>query len=300
MQKYDVVIIGGGPAGLSAGIYAGRARLKTLILEQALLGGQIVLTNEVDNYPGYPEMVTGMFVGEAMEKQARKFGVEIRQAMITQVNLKNKIIEIGDETIEASFIIVATGAESRKIGVTGEAELRGRGVSYCATCDGPFFKDKVLAVVGGGDSAVEEAIYLSNIAQKVYLVHRKNNFRAIKIIQERARANPKIEFVNPYEVQEFQGSKLLEKIVLKNPETGEKRILEAAGAFIYIGQIPNTSFLAGQLDLDDHNFIKTNDKMETSLDRIYAIGDVRTTVLRQVVTAAADGAIAASEIAKII
>ncbi|MFH1429421.1 MAG: thioredoxin-disulfide reductase [Candidatus Margulisiibacteriota bacterium] len=298
MLEYDVIIIGGGPAGLSAGIYAARARLKTLVIEQAITGGQIVLTSEIENYPGFPELQTGFELGQAIEKQAKKFGVEIKQGIVSSVDLKSKTIEFGKENITGKYIVVATGSEPGKLGITGEAEYFGRGVSYCATCDGAFFKDKVVAVIGGGDSAVEEAMYLSKIAAKVYLVHRRDELRAVKIIQEKAFANSKIEFLLSHIPIEIKGDKTVNSIVLQNKKTGENVKKEISGVFFYVGQNPNTGFLKGQCKLNEKGFIVTNEKMETSVDGVYAAGDVRDTVLRQVVTACADGAVAASEIAK--
>ncbi|MFC1477979.1 thioredoxin-disulfide reductase [Candidatus Margulisiibacteriota bacterium] len=298
MQEYDVVIIGGGPAGLTAGIYAARARLKTLIIEMAITGGQIVLTSEIENYPGFPEIQTGFELGQAIEKQAKNFGVEIRQGIVSQVDLENKTVELGNERIEGKYIVVATGSEPGKLGISGEKEFFGRGVSYCATCDGAFFKDKVVAVIGGGDSAVEEAIYLSKIAAKVYVIHRRDELRAVKIIQEKAFANPKIEFLLSHIPVEIKGDKTVDSIVLENKKNGENVTKEVNGVFFYVGQNPNSGFLKGQCKLDDNGFIITSEKMETSVDGVYAAGDVRDTVLRQVVTAAADGAVAASEIAK--
>jgi len=299
MTAYDVIIIGGGPAGLTAAIYTARAGLTVIVLEQAIAGGQIVLTSEVDNYPGFPETLSGFTLGQNLEAQAKKFGVQIRQTIVSQLDLNRKTVSVGPETIQAKSIVLATGSEPRKLGIPGETEFRGRGVSYCATCDGAFFKDKVVVVIGGGDSAVEEAIYLSKIASKVFVVHRRTALRAVKVIQDKAFANPKIEFVMPYVPTEITGDKTVETIILQNKETGEILTKEVQGIFFYVGQLPNTGFLNGQVKLDENGFIITNEKMETSLPGVYAIGDVRNTVLRQVVTAAADGAIAASEIAKL-
>lgn len=299
MQNYDVVIIGGGPAGLSAGIYAARGCLKTLVIEQAILGGQIVLTNEVENYPGFPEVLSGFQLGQFFELQAHKHGVEIRQAIVTELDFDSKTIKLGNDTIQARFIVIATGAQSRKLGIPGESEFQGRGVSYCATCDGAFFKGKQLAVIGGGDSAVEEAIYLSKIASKVTVIHRRAQLRAAKIIQERAFGNPKIDFMLSYTPVEIRGTRTVEQLVLQNTISQDQIEKSVDGVFVYIGQIPNTHFLQNQLKLDELNFVITNDKMETSVPGIYAVGDVRNTVLRQVVTAAADGAIAATEITKL-
>ena len=299
MQNYDVVIIGGGPAGLAAGIYAARGCLRTLVVEQAILGGQIVLTNEVENYPGFPDVVSGYQLGQSFELQAQKHGVEIRQSIVSDLDLQTKTVKLGNEIIHARYIVIATGAQSRKLDIPGELEFTGRGVSYCATCDGAFFKGKNLAVIGGGDSAVEEAIYLSKIASKVTLIHRRAELRAAKIIQERAFANSQIEFLLSHVPTEITGTRTVEKLILQNTLTNELSEKNFDGVFIYVGQIPNTEFLRNQLKLDDSNFIVTNEKMETSVKGVYAVGDVRNTVLRQVVTAAADGAIAATEITKV-
>ncbi|MFA5928258.1 MAG: FAD-dependent oxidoreductase, partial [Candidatus Margulisiibacteriota bacterium] len=250
MKNYDVIIIGGGPAGLTAGIYCARARLKTLIVEQAIIGGQIALTSEVENYPGFPEVISGMNLGRQIETQAKKFGVEIQQAIVSKIDLLNKTIDTGSETIQAKAIILAMGSEAKKLGLPGEDEFRGRGVSYCATCDGNFFRDKVVAVVGGGNSAVEEALYLSKIASKVLLIHRRKEFRAVKILQEKAQANSKIKICTPYVPVEIKGAKLVEGIVLKNVETNALETKELSAVFFYAGQNPNTSLIKGQCLLD--------------------------------------------------
>ncbi|MFC1595945.1 thioredoxin-disulfide reductase [Candidatus Margulisiibacteriota bacterium] len=298
MQEYDVIIIGGGPAGLTAGIYAARARLKTVVIEQAIPGGQIILTSDVENYPGFPNSINGPQLGKAIEIQAKNLGVEIKQVFISKIDLKEKAIETGTELIKGRYMVIATGSKPSALGIPGETEFRGRGVSYCATCDGAFFRDKTVLVVGGGDAALEEALFLSKIVKKVYVVHRRRQLRAVKIIQERAIADPKIEFLLGYKPLEIIGDKIVESVLLKEKETGEKTTLDVQGVFIYIGQQPNTGFLNGQCELDKHNFIIANEIMETSVPGVYAAGDVRQKVLRQVITAAADGAIAASEIAK--
>jgi len=298
MLAYDVIIIGGGPAGLTAAIYAARARLSTLVLEQAIVGGQIILTSEVENYPGFDEVIGGAELAMKMEKQARRLGVEIQQQIVSSIDLHAKTLSINDTVYSAKALVIATGTQPKKMGIPGEDTLVGRGVSYCAVCDGAFFKGKVVAVIGGGDAAVEESLYLSRLASKVFLIHRRDALRAEKIIQEKAFATSNIEILWSLRPVEIKGARIVEQVILENVKTGEKTELPVNAVFVYIGQQPNTDFLNGQLNLDATGFIVTNEKMETSIPGVYAIGDVRDTVLRQVITAAADGAVAASEIAK--
>jgi len=293
-----MIIIGGGPAGLSAGIYAARSRLKTIIFEQSILGGQMATTDEIENYPGTIDIISGQELAKKMIRQAKRLGVEIKQTIISEINLENKTLTTKENSYKAKKIIIATGARPRQLNIPGEREFLRKGVSYCALCDGAFFKDKEICVIGGGDSAIEEAIYLTRYAKKVYIIHRKDSLRAALISQEKALANSKIEILFSHIPIKIQGTHSVEQIILENTKTKEKITKPIQGVFIYIGQIPNTDFINNQLKLDDTGFIITNEKMETSKEGIYAAGDVRQTNLRQVITAAADGAIAASEIVK--
>lgn len=294
-MNYDVIIIGGGPAGLAAGLYASRGGLKTAIFEKALVGGQIVLTTEIENYPGVDGNVSGFDIIEKMKKQAVDFGVDIIEEGIDAIGLRGlcKLIETPKGKYEAKAVIVATGAHPRKLNVPGEQKLTGRGVSYCATCDGALYRGKRVAVVGGGDSAVEEAQFLAKFAEKVYIIHRRDKFRAEKIIQERAFKNPKIEMIWDSIVQEVNGTMAVESLTLYNKNTKETSKLAVEGIFVYVGIIPNTELVESRVELDDRDFIVTDETMHTTVPGVFAAGDVIHKVLRQVVTAAADGAIAA-------
>lgn len=304
---YDVVIIGAGPAGLSAGLYASRAKLKTLIIEKEVPGGQIKNTNEVANYPGSEKDVDGSRLTERMVEQAEAFGAEKIIDEIVEVNLKGDIKEVKGQrdSYRARTIIIATGAKPRLIGVEGEEEFTGRGVSYCVTCDGAFFQDLEAFVIGGGDAAVEEAMQLTKFAKKVYLVHRRDELRAAKSIQEKAFKNDKIEFIWDSVVKELKGEMMLNEVVLENRKTGEVTSYKASeedglmGVFPYIGFLPETNLFEGQIDMEK-GYIVTDDTMKTSEDGVFAAGDNRIKSLRQVITAAADGAIAAVEAEKYI
>lgn len=294
-QPFDVIVLGGGPAGLAAGMYAARAGLNVLILEKAVLGGQIAVTGYIDNCPGCIEG-SGTELIAYMQNQATKFGAKIAYAEVLEVNLQGntKTIYTTDGKFLARSVIVATGASPQKLGVPGEEKLRGKGVSHCATCDGPFYKDKVVAVVGGGDAAVEEANYLTRFASKVILIHRRNTLRATKIIQDRAMANPKIEFIWDTVIDEMLGDGKISSVILRNVKTDQRSELQIDGLFIYIGMNPNTEVFEGQLQLTPEGYIVTDERMETSVPGVFAAGDIRHTPLRQVITAAADGAIAAT------
>ena len=290
---YDVVIIGGGPAGLTAGIYAKRAMLNTVLLEGKGVGGQIIVTDLVENYPGFPE-ISGAELAAKFEEHAQKFGLESRNMVdVTAIEDKGdtKLVKTTDGDIETKAVIIASGTTPRKLGVKGELNFTGRGVSYCATCDGFFFRDKVAVVVGGGDSAITEAIFLTKMVKKVYVVHRRDELRAEKINQEHAFKNPKIEFVWDSVVEEIAGSQVVEKVIIRNVKTGESSELKTDGVFIYIGLDPNTGF--ADVEKDEWGFILANDRMETSVKGIFVAGDCRNTPLRQIVTAVGDGAIAA-------
>ena len=302
---YDVAIIGSGPAGLTAGIYAGRARLKTLIIEKQQAGGQIVQTEEVENYPGSVEGDTGPEIVKRMVEQTKKFGVEKVSDEITEVQLvgKTKVLKAKNAEYKAKSVIIATGAEPRFLGCPGEKEFIGKGVSYCATCDGAFFEGLDIFVIGGGDTAVEEAMFLTKFGRKVYLVHRRDELRAAKSIQEKAFKNDKIEFIWNSVVEEIKGNGLVNEIILKNKETGEVTNHKAEdgmlGVFIFVGYTPITKLFVDKLELD-RGYIETDENMKTKIPGVFAAGDVRVKDLRQVVTATADGAIAAVQAEKYI
>ncbi len=297
MQNYefDTVILGGGPAGLSAGIYASRGAVSTAIIDTSMLGGQPSNYLELENYPGFP-IIGGYDLMEKFEEHADKFGVQkFPMQEIVSVDLKSnpKIIKTQEAEFRAKTVIIACGAQPMKLGVPGEAEFVGRGVSYCAVCDGAFYKNKVVAVVGGGNAAVEEAMYLTKFADKVYVIHRRNELRADKIVQKRAFKNEKIEFVWDSVVKEIRGENLVNTAVLENVKTKELSNLNVDGVFPYIGMTPNIEGISGQVEQDANGFIIVDETMKTSLDGVYAVGDVRKTPLRQVITAAADGAVGA-------
>lgn len=290
---YDVVIIGGGPAGLTAGIYVKRAMLNAVLLEKMGIGGQIIVTDKVENFPGFLE-VSGADLAAKFEEQALKFGLEMKSmAEVDSIEDKGniKIIKTTEGDIEAKSVIIASGTTPKRLGAKGEIELTGRGVSYCATCDGFFFKEKEVVVIGGGDSAITEAIYLTKLAKKVTVVHRRNELRAEKINQEHAFSNPKISFIWDSVLEEIVGKNVVEKVILKNLKTNVTSEVKTDGVFIYVGLIPNTKFT--DVKKDEWGFIIANAKMETSVKGIFAAGDCRVTPLRQITTAVGDGAIAA-------
>jgi thioredoxin reductase (NADPH) len=290
---YDIVIIGGGPAGLTAGIYVKRAMLNAVLLEKMGIGGQIIVTDKVENFPGFLE-ISGADLAAKFEEQARKFGLEMKgMAEVDSIEDKGniKIIKTTEGNIETRSVIIASGTTPKRLGAKGEVELTGRGVSYCATCDGFFFKEKEVIVIGGGDSAITEAIYLTKLAKKVTVVHRRNELRAEKINQEHAFSNPKISFIWDSVLEQIVGKNVVEKVILKNLKTNTTSEVKTDGVFIYVGLIPNTKF-AG-VKKDEWGFIIANAKMETSVKGIFVAGDCRVTPLRQITTAVGDGAIAA-------
>lgn len=292
--EYDVVILGGGPAGLSAGIYAARGAAKTAIIDISMLGGQPSNYLELENYPGFGK-IGGYDLMEKMEEHADCFKIEkYPMQEIQNIDLLPdiKVIETMDSIFYAKTVIIATGAQSKKMGIKGEKEFLGRGVSYCAVCDGAFYKDKVVAVVGGGNAAVEEGTYLTKFAKKVYIIHRRDSLRADKIVQERAFKNDKVEFVYDTVPVEIQGTDSVENFVVKNVKTGEIKNLKVDGVFPYIGFAPNVNHINAQVEQNEAGFIVTDETMCTSVKGVYAIGDVRTTPLRQVITACSDGAVA--------
>lgn len=291
--EFDTVILGGGPAGLSAGIYASRGAVSTAIVDMNMFGGQPSNYLELENYPGF-QVVGGYDLMEKFEEHADKFGVKkFPMQEIQSIDLNSKRIITSENEFNAKTIIIATGAQPMKLGVPGEKEFVGRGVSYCAVCDGAFYRNKVVAVVGGGNAAVEEAMYLTKFADKVYLVHRRDELRADKIVQERAFKNEKIEFVWNSIVTEIKGENLVDTVVLENVKTHEISNLSVNGVFPYIGIVPNVENISGQLLQDAGGFIITDETMATSVEGVFAVGDVRKTPLRQVITAASDGAVGA-------
>jgi len=294
-MKYDVIIVGAGPAGLSAAIYSARGGLKTAIFEKAMIGGQINVTDEVENYPGFEEPLAGFDLTEKMHLQAERFGAEFIEEEITAIGLEGlcKIVETAEGKYRAKSVIICTGAHPRRLNVPGEEQFTGRGVSYCATCDGALYRDKVVAVVGGGDSAIEEGLFLTRFAKKVHVIHRRDSLRAQKIIQERAFKNPKMEFIWDSVVQEIRGEDKVRELEIYNRKTNQITHLPVDGIFIHVGILPNNELLESRLALDSAGFVLTDENMHTNVPGIYAAGDIRHTVLRQVVTATSDGAIAA-------
>jgi thioredoxin reductase (NADPH) len=305
---YDVIIIGGGPAGLSAGLYAARGKMSTLILEKEKAGGQIVATDEVANYPGSMENATGPILIDRMVEQCNEFGAKFEKDTIKEIKVDEPIkILVGEKaTYKAKSIIIASGAKPRPMGVSGERELTGKGVSYCATCDADFFTDLEVFVIGGGDSAVEEALFLTKFARKVTIVHRRDELRAAKSIQEKAFKNPKVDFIWDTTVEEVKGDGIVESIVFKNVKTGETTEYTADeedgtfGIFVFVGYLPATGVFKDVVNMDQAGYIITDDNMKTNVPGVFAAGDCRVKSLRQVITAAADGAIAATQAEKYI
>jgi thioredoxin reductase (NADPH) len=295
---YDLIIIGGGPAGLTAGIYAGRARLKTLLLEKLIHGGQMMTTDMVEKYPGFPEGITGFELSDRMRKQAERFGLLIRSQEVLELKPGKPMhtVVLPDGQLTAGAVIIATGARYRRLGVPGEDQLVGRGVSFCATCDGAFFKDEEIVMVGGGDNALTEVLFLDRFAKKIHLIHRRDQFRGAKYLQERIFALEKLDKVKIHwnsEVVEFLGPDHLEAAKIKNVKTLEETVLPVTGAFIAIGMRPNSGWLHDLLPLDAWGFLVTDDIMATKIPGIFAAGDVRVKLWRQISTAVGDGSVAA-------
>ena len=292
VTMYDMIIIGSGPAGLSAAIYAQRAKLKTLVIEREYMsGGQVVNTYEVDNYPGFPG-INGFELGMKFREHADKLGAEFINAEVTDLELFGKIKKVvtDEGTYEARTVVIATGARHRKLGIPGEEELGGMGVSYCATCDGAFFKGQSVAVVGGGDVAVEDAIFLARGCEKVYLIHRREELRAAKSLQERLFELKNIEFLWNTEVTKIYGEDHIECIGIKNKKTGEKKTMDVGGIFIAVGTIPNSDLIKGKIKVDEQGYIEAAEDGITNVEGVYAAGDVRKKTMQQIITAAADGA----------
>ena len=301
MKAWDVIIVGAGPAGLAAGIYAGRSQLKTVILDQMMPGGQLLITEQIENYPGFHDGITGFELSEKLRVHAEKFGAVIENGQpVSSVDLDGNLFVVRTEggEIKGKTLIWAAGSIAKKLNVPGEAEFIGRGVSYCAVCDGAFFKDRVVAVIGGGDSALEEALYLTKFASKVYLIHRRDRFRAVKIIQDRVKRNEIIEPVLNKVVVSINCTQFVESLTLKDTMTGETTELPVDGVFIFIGNEPNVAPVVHLVETTEQGFIITDEEMRTKTPGLFAAGDVRHKSLKQVVTAAADGAVAAMSATK--
>ena len=294
-NEYEVVIIGGGPAGLAAGLYASRARLNSLLIEKGLVGGQIADAELVENYPGFVDGVSGLELGQLMHQQATKYGLNTIIAEVTSIELQGekKVVMTTKGNFTTKAVIITSGSERRKLGIPGEDKFTGRGVSYCATCDAFFFKEQPVAVVGGGNAAITEALYLTKFAAKVIVIHRREQLRATRILQEKAFSEPKIEFLWNTVVEEIEGDDKVKQLKLRQVKTSEKTTLDVSGVFVAIGLTPGTGFLRGVLPLDAAGYIATNDRMETEIPGIFAAGDIRLNSARQVITAAGDGATAA-------
>ena len=294
---FDAIIIGGGPAGLTAGIYLSRARMNTLLLEKLSPGGQAILTEIIENYSGFPNGISGPELMQNMEKQAVKFGVQIKYGQVIEVKndekSKIKIVKTEDQEYRTLSIIIASGAEARKFNIPGEEKFTGRGVSYCGTCDAPFFKDKKIVLVGGGDTAIEEALYLSKFAREITVIHRRDRLRATKILQERIFSNQVINFSWNSIPLRIEGTNKVEGIFLKDTKTKQGKENKCDGVFIFVGYLPETNFLKNIIQLEDKGYIHTDDNMMSSVEGIYACGDVRSKILREVITACGEGATAA-------
>ena len=290
---YDIVILGAGPGGLTAAMYGARSGYSTLVIEKDFIGGQAALTNEIENFPGV-KSTSGYELIKVMSEQVSELGVEVKygEAEIISMDQDIKKIKVSNEIIEARTLIIALGAKPRKLGIAKEVELTGRGISYCAICDGNFYRGKKVAVIGGGNTAIEDAIYLSNIASEVFLIHRRDNFRATKILSDKINTNKIIKFIKNSVVESFEGDDHIVGLNLKNVVDGSVENISVDGIFVAIGNLPNTENLS--LEKNEKNYIITNDKMETNIKGVYACGDIRNTPLKQIVTATGDGAIAAN------
>lgn len=297
---YKVIIVGGGPAGLTAGLYTSRSRLNTLLIEIGLLGGQMTITELIENYPGFPQGINGDELSRLMEEQAKRFELEVVSQDVVEVKLEGdkKVVKTEEGSYLCEALIICTGTEYRKLEVPGEKEFAGKGVSYCATCDGAFFKDSQIVVVGGGDSALTEALYLTKFVKELTIVHRRDALRGTKIYQERVFANPKIKLLWNSVIQEIKGDSVVRSVIVKNVKTGEVNEHPIEGAFLFVGLLPRTQFLKGLVNVDEAGYIVTDENCETSVKGIFAAGDCRKKLLRQVATAVGDGATAAFAVEK--
>ena len=297
---YDVIIIGGGPAGLTAGLYNARARLNVLLLERLAPGGQVLTTDSVENYPGFPDAISGFELVDRMKTQAEKFGLKIQSDEVTGLDLsgKHKVVSTGGGALETKTVILCCGATWKRLGIEGEDQLMGKGVSFCATCDGPFYRNQEVAVIGGGDTAVEEAIFLTRFVNRVYLVHRRDKLRATKVLQERALSHEKIEFIWNAVPVKILGEKGVEGVELKNLKTQSVLRKDVQGVFVFIGTLPNTGLVEGLIRLDDNGFVVTDDNMQTSVPGVFAAGDIRSKLFRQISTAVGEGATASYAVEK--
>ncbi|MDN3513233.1 MAG: thioredoxin-disulfide reductase [Candidatus Brocadia sp.] len=294
-KDYDVIIVGGGPAALATAVYTCRALLKTVIFEKQYLGGQLVGTDLIENYPGFPEVISGVDLTQRMEAQAKRFGVEIRYEEVLKLRVENglKVVTTDTDTYASQVVILAAGADPKKLGVPGEKEFYGKGVSYCATCDGAFYKDKDVVVVGGGDSAITEGIFLTKYAKTVQIIHRRDEFRATKIYLKEAFSNPKIKVVLNTVIKSVHGQEMVDGVVTQNVLTKKENDVPCQGVFIFIGSVPNTGFLGNLLCVDTGCHIETNIHMETAIEGLYAVGDIRKNSYRQIATAIGEGVTAA-------
>lgn len=292
---YDLIIIGGGPAGLSAGLYASRAQLKTLLIEKVMPGGLLGITEEIENYPGFPGGIAGFELGMKFHQQANEFGLQTAFEEVQSLKLEGNIKQVvtNQNRYESKAVIIATGTKYRQLKIQGEQELLGKGVSYCATCDGAFFKDKEVVVIGGGDAAVEEALFLTRFASKVTIVHRRDSLRATMVLQERAKANEKINFLWNSAVERIVGQNQVEGVQINNLASGDSHLFKAQGVFIFIGLDPVVDLFKNQVDLTPEGYILADETTKTSIPGVFAAGDIRKKPLRQVVTAVSDGAVAA-------
>ena len=299
---YDVIIIGAGPAGLTAALYAGRYRLNALVLEQLSVGGQIILSSTIENFPGFPGGISTEELIERFKKQTEelqiKVAIEEVKEVIFALQLKNSLYNINTScaSYQTRSVIIASGAQPKRLGAQGEEKLIGRGVSYCATCDGPLFKNKEVVVIGGGDKAIEEALFLTSYASLVCVIHRRDTLRASKILEEKARANEKIRFVLDSVVEKVKGSDKVEAVKIKNVKTGSTSLLNCQGVFIFVGVLPNTDFLKRKLEMDENGFIITDQELQTSQKGVFACGDCRKKSLYQVINACGEGAVAAASV----
>lgn len=294
-QVYDVLVIGGGPGGYTAALYAARANLSVMVLEKLTPGGQMGTTDVIDNYPGFPEGVGGFELALQMQKGAQRFGAQTQLSEVISVDLGGTVKQVRtqDGTYQARTVVLASGAHPRELGLPGEQELRGRGVSYCATCDGMFYRGKTVAVVGGGNTAVSDVLYLSRLCQKVYLIHRRDQLRASKVYLDPLQQAENVEFVWDSQVQELLYGDMLTGVQVRHKKTGELREIPCDGLFVAVGHVPNTELYQGQVELDQAGYVLADETTQTNLPGVFAVGDLRKKPLRQVITAASDGAVAA-------